>query len=72
MRERGEDNVTWKGCGNQLSGVNIMKNILERDVLSLQLDGLTRTLQQKHAEGFILEGLPVLARRDCMEMRLPG
>lgn len=64
--------MTWKGCGNQLSGVNTVKNILEMEGLSLQLDGLTRTLQQKHTEGFILEGLPVLARRDCMEMRLPG
>lgn len=56
--------MTWKGCGNQLSGVNTVKNILERQGLSLQLDGLTRTLQQKHAKGFILQGLPVLARRD--------
>lgn len=56
--------MTWKGCGNQLSGVNTVKNILEREGLSLQLDGLTRTLQHKHANGFILEGLPVLARRD--------
>lgn len=64
MRERGEDNVTWKGCGNKLSGVNTVKNMLERQGLSLQLDGLTRTLQQKHAKAFILEGLPVLARRD--------